>query len=404
MNSGLVSQPPLDRTLPGALRFFFKKGSAKVFAHAIDIDLEFWRATFGTGHKDFEYYRLLEETVHSGFVYRYLVLFGLDERAIALQPLIVVDQDLAAAINGRIGRAIKTIRARAPRFLYSRMVMAGCVVGDGRLGLLANADPHVAIELLTEALRQFARTEAISLVTFKDFSVHSRDHLRPLTRAGYTRLDGFPSLRLDLTFASVNEYMQQRLTRVTRKGFKRKLRKTARATPPIELEVLEDSSAISDEVYQLYLNVAARSEVSFEVFSKRYFIEAALHMPGHVRYFIWRTDGKPIAFSFCTVWGHTIYDHDIGLDYSVAHELNLYHVTFRDILDWALKNGLRVYETAPFNYGVKLHLRLEPVPLDVYVRHTSPLVNFGLRFIAPFFAPAKSDPALRRYFRAQNSA
>lgn len=396
----LLVEGKVDRVQPGALRFFFKQGSAKIFASAADIDAEFWRATFGSGHKDLEYYCLLEETMRTGFTYRYLVLFDLNERAIALQPLVIVDQDLAVTMNGRLGRAIKFIRAHAPRFLYSRILLAGCLVGDGKFGVLPDVDPSFAAELLAEALQQFAKSETISLVVIKDFPVWFRPDLGQLIRSGYTRLDGFPSLYLDLDFASVEQYMRNHLTRVTRKSFKRKLRKTRAAAPPIELEVLEDCSLIIDEIYELYLSVAKRSEVTFEVFTKEYFIEAARRMAGHVRYFIWRRGGKPVAFSFCTVWGDTIYDNDLGLDYSIAHELNLYHLTFHDILEWGLKHRLRSYQTAPFNYEMKLHLGLQPVPLDLYVRHPSPLLNSGLKLIAPRFAPAKVDPALRKYFRS----
>jgi hypothetical protein len=404
LNSSLTTKQ-INRPAPaGVLRFFSQRGSAKVLAKTTDIDAELWRATFGTGYKNFEYYRLIEDTVQTGFTYRYLVLFDLDERPIALQPLIIADQDLATAINGRIGRAIKSIRARLPRFLYSRMLMAGCLVGDGKLGILPGVDPSFASDLLAEALQQFARSEAISFVTIKDFSPSLRSNLRPLVRAGYTRLDGFPSLHLDLNFSSVEGYMRQYLSRVTRKSFKRKLKKTAAAIPRIELEVRNDCSETIDEIYPLYLNVAQRGDVTFEVFTKEYFLEASRRMPERVRYFIWRQNGKAIAFSFCIIWGDTIYDNDIGLDYAVAHELNLYHLTFHDILDWALKNHLRFYETAPFNYEVKLHLRLRPVPLDLYIRHRSPVINLFLKFVAPFFAPAKSDPALRKYFRVHNRA
>jgi hypothetical protein len=404
LNSSLAAEQSNRPAPAGVLRFFFRRGSARVFVKTTDIDPELWRATFGTGYKNFEYYRLIEHTVQTGFTYRYLILFDLEERPIALQPLIIADQDLATAINGRIGRAIKSIRARLPRFLYSRMLMAGCLVGDGKLGILPGVNPSYASDLLAEALQQFARSEAISFVTIKDFSPSLRSNLRPLVRGGYTRLDGFPSLHLDLNFSSVEDYMRQRLSRVTRKSFKRKLKKTAAVIPRIELEVRNDCFEMIDEIYPLYLNVAQRSDVAFEVFTKEYFLEASRRMPKCVRYFIWRQNGKAIAFSFCTIWGDTIYDNDIGLDYAVAHELNLYHLTFHDILDWALRNHLRFYETAPFDYEVKLHLGLCPDRLDLYIRHRSPVINLLLKFVAPVFAPAKSDPALRKYFRVHNSA
>ena len=390
--------------IPGALRFFFEGGGAKVFARSTDVDPELWRVTFGAGPKGFEYYQLIEETVGMGFAYRYLVLFDSDERAIALQPLILVDQDLAASINGHIGGAIKFVRTRAPRFMQARMLMAGCLVGEGKLGVISGVDPNFASTLLARALRFFAQAEDVSMIAIKDFPVHLRQELGPLTRGGYTRIDGFPSLYLDLDFASVDDYMRERLTRVTRKSLRRKLKKTAAVVPPIQLEVLTDCSDVIDEIYPLYLNVVERSEVRFEVFTKEYFLEAGRRMPGRFRYFIWRRAGKAVAFCFCTIWGETIYDNDIGLDYDAAYDLSLYYLTFHDILDWALKHRLRVYETAPFNYDAKLHLRLKLVPLDLYVRHTTPLFNLMLKFIAPLFAPAKSDPALRKYYRANNSA
>ena len=122
------------------------------------------------------------------------------------------------------------------------------------------------------------------------------------------------------------------------------------------------------------------------------------------RYFVWRRGGKAIAFSFCTVWKDEIWDNDIGFDYDVAHDLNLYYLTFHDVLVWALRHGLKHYHSAPFNYDPKLHLRLRPVPVDLYVRHRSPAINSILKRIAPLFAPAKSDPALRKYFRVHTSA
>jgi hypothetical protein len=404
LNSSLAVEQSTRRAPAGVLRFFFRRGSAKVFVKTTDVDPELWCATFGADYKNLEYYRLIEDTLQTGFTYRYLVLFDLEERPIALQPLIIVDQDLATAINGRIGRAVKSIRARLPRFLYSRILMAGCLLGDGKLGILPGVNPEFASDLLAEALQQFAHSEAVSLVTIKDFSPSLRPNLRSLVRDGYTRLDGFPSLRLDLNFTSVEDYMRQRLSRVTRKNFRRKLKKTAAVIPRIELEVRNDCVEIIDEIYPLYLNVAQRSDITFEVFTEEYFLEASLRMPERVRYFIWRQNAKTIAFSFCTIWEDTIYDNEIGLDYAVAHELNLYHLTFHDILDWALRNHLRFYETGPLDYEVKLHLGLCPDRLDLYVRHRSPFINLILKLVAPVFAPAKSDPALRKYFRVHNGA
>ncbi|MDQ6809962.1 MAG: GNAT family N-acetyltransferase [Verrucomicrobiota bacterium] len=377
--------------------FRLRSGSAELFARSTDVPAEIWAATFGDSPKDFAYYRLIEETMTSHFSYRYLLMRGSARVAVALQPLIIADQDLTASSGAIVRQIAKAFRRLAPRFLRTRMLMAGCLVGDGKLGVIAGADSLEAAALLGEGLLAVAKRERISLITVKDFPAEFREVLAPLTSTGYCRLPSFPPMKLELDFSTFDEYMQRRLGKITRKGLRRKLRKAGEAKPAIKLEVTDDCRDVIDEIYPLYLAVAGRSDVSFEIFTKEYFVEASRRMPERFRFFIWRQGGRAVAFSFCTIWRDAIYDNDIGLDYSVAHELNLYYVTFRDLLEWALAHGLRTYHSAPFNYDPKLHLRLQPEPVDIYVRHTSPILNAALGWVAPAFAPAKSDPALRRY-------
>jgi hypothetical protein len=374
-----------------------ERGSFQVFARAGDVDPEIWRAAFGDDQKDFGYYRLIEETLTSDFAFRYMVLTDGADRAIALQPLILVDQNLAATSKPVLARLIRWIRCVWPRFLRARMLIAGCLVGEGKLGVIPPADPEQASAILAEALMNYGRSQKIRLITAKDFNAKLRETFVPLVGAGYIHLAGFPSLALHLDFNSFDEYLRTHLSKITRKGLRRKLRKSDNACPPIQLEVLEDCSGVIDEIYPLYLQVTERSEVSFEVFTKDYFREAGRRMPGRFRYFVWRRAGKAIAFSFCTIWGNTFYDNDIGLDYDVAHDLNLYYLTFRDLIEWALRHDLKYYCTAPFNYDPKLRLGLELVDLDLYVRHTSRAMNAVLRLVAPYFSPAKSDPVLRKH-------
>ena len=376
-------------------RLRLSRGYACVYGHAADIALEIWRAAFFDTPKDFQYYQLLEETMRSHFDYRYLLVFDEENRPLALQPLVVAIQDLAASAGGKFAQRVAKMRARFPRFFQSRMALAGCLVGDGKIGILRSGD--AAVPLVAEALEKFARGEGIGLLAFKDFPATTREALSCLGEIGYVRLAGFPSLAIDLNFSSFEEYMATRLSKVTRKSLRRKFRVADSVSQPLTLEVLSEVERQIDEIYPLYLAVAQQSDVRFEIFTREYFIEASRLAPGRFRYFIWRQDGRAVAFSFCTIWNGTIYDNDIGFDYAVAHELNLYYVTFRDLLKWALHNGLRRYASAPFNYDPKLHLRLELQPVDLYVKHTSRILNPLLRTLAPAFEPARSDPTLRRH-------
>ena len=256
---------------------------------------------------------------------------------------------------------------------------------------------ETATPLVAEALEKYAGSIGIRLVGFKDFPAGMRSAFSSLNQAGYVRVTGFPPLTLDLNFASFEEYAIKQLSRATRKNLRRKFRAAGGAWPPISFEVWTDAEQIVDEIYPLYLAVAETSAVQFEIFTREYFLEAGRSAPGKFRYFIWRQGSRAVAFSFCTVWDGTLYDNDIGLDYSVAYELNLYYVTFRDLLNWALANGLRRYASAPLNYDPKLRLRLEPQEVDVYVKHTSRWLNALIKAFARVFEPARTDPVLRRH-------
>jgi len=369
-------------------------GRALVFEHARDVPMEFWARGFSNTPKDFQYYELIEQTMGSAFEYRYLAVFDRTNRSVALQPLVLTTQDLAVSASEAIVRFVTKLRTVWPRLWRSRMALAGCLVGEGETGAIEPVE--VAIPLVAESLEKYARSQGIFLVGFKDFPTKMRSAFSCLSRWGYARIAGFPPLTLELNFASFDEYMAMQLSRATRKNLRRKFRAADDASPPLALEVWTDAEQIIDEIYPLYLAVAQTSAIRFEVFTREYFLEAGRCAPGKFRYFIWRQGGRAIAFSFCAIWNGTLYDNDIGLDYTVAYELNLYYVTFRDLLNWALANGLRRYASAPFNYDPKLRLRLQLQPVDVYVKHISPWLNPLIKVLALLFEPARTDPVLRR--------
>lgn len=371
------------------------RGHVLVFEHARDVPMGFWERGFSDCWKDFQYYDLIEQTMRCGFDYRYLLVFDENDRPIALQPLLLASQDLAISAGARIARLVAKLRTHWPHFLKSRVALAGCLVGDGKMGTMESDE--TAAPLVAEAVEKYAGSIGIRLVGFKDFPARTRSAFSSLNHAGYSRVTGFPPLILDLNFASFEEYATKQLSRATRKNLRRKFRSADDASPAISFEVWTDAEQIIEEIYPLYLAVAETSAIQFEIFTREYFLEAGRSAPGKFRYFIWRQGSRAVAFSFCTVWDGTLYDNDIGLDYSVAYELNLYYVTFRDLLNWALANGLRRYASAPFNYDPKLRLRLEPQGVDVYVKHTSPWLNPFIKAFARVFEPARTDPVLRRH-------
>jgi predicted N-acyltransferase len=205
-----------------------------------------------------------------------------------------------------------------------------------------------------------------------------------------------PQTRLNIAYADFDDYMQSALNSATR----RKLRKKFRATEsgaPIELSVTHDVTSIIDEVYPLYLQVYERSKLRFERLTEGYFCRLGTTMPDRARFFVWRRHTKAVAFGACIVHGDTMFAEYLGLDYSVALELHLYHYVFRDLVRWAIANGYRWFQSSGLNYDPKLHLRHRLKPVDLYVRHASSVINMFMRPALPLLEPTRHDVTLRKF-------
>jgi predicted N-acyltransferase len=354
-----------------------------------------WKRVFQNRCKDHRYYEIVDETLENDFEHHYLRLEDASGTIRAIQPVFFVRQNLVEGVPGKIRSVIDVIRKILPRFLTMRILMVGCAAGTGDLGACDEKDEPWTADALPESLRTYARQNKASLVVLKDFPAKYRPALETFAANGYARIPSMPMTRLPLRYENWDEYFRT-LSKATRKDLRRKFRKAERGQK-IEMEIVSDIGPFIDEIYPLYLAVHERSPLKFETLTKEYFCAIAQRMPDHARFFIWRQGGKIVAFSFCLVCDDAIYDECIGLDYSVALDLHLYFHTLRDTISWALQQRLKYYYSNPLNYEPKLHLDCELVPLDLYVRHTSALLNPIFRRVIKYLGPTRHDPVLRRF-------
>ena len=384
-------------------------GSAEIHDRIDAIDPAIWQTLFPSHWKNYEYYRTLADTFSAEFPQRYLLLKNGAGEICAIQPFFFVRQDLTVSLPGTLRRLLLAVRRWLfPRFLTLRLMMVGCVVGEGQTGLASGLSPADRADVFTAldvALACYARRERIGIRLWKDFPAATRGDLTPALRAGlgHVRIPSLPAVSLSLEgLRSFDEFLDSRLGKSTRKSLRRKFREAeaaaTAASAPLVLEVKNHvTDAEAAEVHALYERIAHRGDIHFEVFTKDYFLLLSQRMPEQAHFFIWRRAGRVVAFAFCMVQGDAIYDNDIGLDYDVAHELHLYHVTFRDLVNWATAHGLRRYHSSPFNYHPKLRLRMELAPLDLYVRHRFGFIQFFLRRFAPLLEPTRQEPVLREF-------
>lgn len=376
-------------------------GNAHILSRAQLAECPAWKEIFRDQCKDHRFYEIIARTLREDFEYEYIVLKDASGTLRAIQPIFFVRQNVVEGVPG-LRAAVDTIRRRFPKFLTLRILMVGCAAGESHLGVLRHEDEEWAARALHSSLKKYARQRGASLVVLKDFSSRYRSTLSSFSLNGYARVPSMPMTQLALHHGDFETFLMT-LGKATRKNLRRKFRKAEKAEP-ITCDVVSDITPHIEEVYPLYLQVYQRSPLKFERLTKEYFCEIGRGLPERTRFFIWRQNGKPIAFSLCLVHGNTLYDEYLGLDYSVALDLHLYFYTFRDIISWALQHGITSYCSSPLNYDPKLHLGCTLLPLDLYVTHTASILNPLFKHAVRFLEPTRHDPVLRQFSNAHQLA
>lgn len=368
-----------------------------IAGHPRVAQLQAWRNSFRAQRKDSRYYEIVEKTICPDFDFRYFLIQDEYGRTRAVQPFFVLDQDVLAGLEPRWQKLAAKIRRFWPRFLFIRTLMVGCAAGEGHLPSGAAAAQELDAEALSANICRLARQEGAGLIVLKEFPARYRDTLSAFLKRGFTRIPSMPMTRLDISgFKDFDDYLAKAIKSKRRNEFRRKF-KAATQSAPIELEVVRDASGVVDEIYPLYLQVYSRSKMQFEKLTKEYLAEIGRRMPDKARFFLWRQNGKIIAFALNMVEGDTLYGEYIGFDYEVALNIHLYFYVMRDMVAWSIANGYKTIQSSGLSYAPKLQMAHELAPLDLYVRHTSPLINPIIKFILPWLEPTAAEPLLKQF-------
>jgi hypothetical protein len=67
------------------------------------------------------------------------------------------------------------------------------------------------------------------------------------------------------------------------------------------------------------------------------------------------------------------------------------------MVSWAIANGYKEFRSSGLNYDPKLHLRHLLDPIDLYVRHTSAILNTALKRLLPLLEPTRYEKTLRKF-------
>ncbi|MEI7999601.1 MAG: GNAT family N-acetyltransferase, partial [Candidatus Omnitrophota bacterium] len=210
-----------------------------------------------------------------------------------------------------------------------------------------------------------------------------------------------PNTELDIRFKSFEEYLKT-LSSSTREGLKRNFKKVD-AKVKFDLEITDTlNEETLSQVYELYLQTYNNHELGFEKLTKEFFRKISMNMPGQVKYFLWRVDGKLVTFALCLVSGDYFIDYYLGFDYTVSNDYYLYFIRFRDLLKWCIDHGIKRYEMGQTSYEPKRRLGFNFIRYYLYIKHRNKLLNFLLVPVSNLLKPENFDPVFKQMSKSDS--
>ncbi|MFA5168579.1 MAG: GNAT family N-acetyltransferase [Candidatus Omnitrophota bacterium] len=356
------------------------------------ISPEEWSRVYPQICESYHFFKTLQESGLEQFEWHYILVYDAGE-LVGVAPCFLMHYPLDTTIQGPIKSVLLKIKKRSPNFMELRVLVCGLPMGQGRIGVVRDAG--AVVQAICRAMESLAASRKISILGFKDFGLRECEWLDVLQAEGYYKFESMPSTEMAVPYRFFDEYVKT-LNRVSRDGLKRKLKEIDRAAP-LPMEIREHLSEDElDQVYALYTQTLLRhGEMSFEIMTKDFFRRLSGNMPAQTRYFLWRLNGRIVAFALCLVSAERMIDYYLGFDYALAHDLHLYFTRFRDLMKWCIENKIPVYEMGNTGYEAKRRLGFEFVRLFVYAKHLNKFVNPFFHLLCRCLRPENFDATFK---------
>ena len=367
----------------------------KIVKKIEEISAQEWLRVFPNILESYYFFKTIDASNFTGFSFYYILVYKKD-MLVGTAPCFFMDYPLDTTIQGPLKNLAARIRNIFPSIFSLKAVVCGSPTCEGRMGIIGE-DKLKVLEAMVEALEQIAKTKHASVIAFKDFSEGYTEILDRLLKKNFYKINSYPSVEIDIRFNSPEEYLKS-LSRVSRKSLRKKFRQAERLAK-IDCQVSNELGDSLDIAHQLYLQTFAKSDIHFEEYTKDFLKNISRNMPNEVKYFLWRMNGQLVAFNLCLASGDVLVDEFLGLDYALAFKYNLYFITFRDILNWCIENGIKRYESGALSYDTKKRLGCRFVPLYLYLKHRNSCINPFFKILCTLLRPENFDAVLKSIYK-----
>lgn len=357
-----------------------------------------WNRLFPGAAVDWNYLRGCERAGHADFALSVLAAYDGDE-LVGGVPLFRVDYRLDTTLGPALKPAGDWLARHAPRLVKMPLIAMGSPMTEecpiGVLPALAAERRRSVVAALLAGLDAHAAAERVGIVALKDVTEEDRVAAAgPLAAAGFSAMASLPIATMLLPFASFEDYLKSLPPKV-RSDVRAKLKRAAQ----VEVEERTSIDDVYDEVIALYRATNANRKTNYESFDtvpERYFREVLKGSDGKARVMLFRRDGRIIGFVLFLVDGARVDAKLLGLDYTIAREINLYFYLFMELVKYCIDRRIPELKLGQTTYATKLRLGAKLRRSWVYFKHRGALLGPLFRFAGERLSFDAVDPDLAR--------
>ena len=357
-----------------------------------EIPAEDWNKVFPDVLEGYDFYRTLDDSGLGQFTFYYIMVYD-GEAPAGAAACFLMKYPLDTSIRGPLKHITNSVRKRLPDILSVSALICGMPLGSGGIGI--SGDTAAVMDAILRGMEQIAAEKKAAVLAFKDFDKSYAKALDPLRKRGFSKLDSLPYAELEIRFKDFEEYLKS-LSGATRYDLRRKFKKADNLVK-IGLEIADRiEGGVLQDVYDLYLDTVAKHDMGFELLTADFFRNISANMPGKVKFFLWRIEGKLAAFQLSLVSDDVMIDYYVGFDYSIAHKYHLYFIRFRDSLNWCIEHGIKKYEIGATGYEPKRRLDFDFRPLYIYAKFRNRMIRPIFNLMCRFLSFENFDPDLKK--------
>ena len=364
-----------------------------------EIPREAWDALWPGDAEGWAYYRCCEQAMPAGFAVSYLATYA-DVALVAAAPVFHTHYELYSSVRGPVRSMLDAIARRFPSFLRLGVTGLGSPLVDRcHIGLREGFTPEqrsAVLGSLLDGLAQSAGQNAHRLIAVKDLEDGLAVALEgDLQAHGFAKVRSLPNAYLDLPFGSWEAFLKSLSSPSARSYLKRKERGLSR----LRVEFPEEIGALSPRLHALYEQTRTQSQGDYGVFEDldpMYFDEVKRACGDRAQFMLCWLDDRLVSFQLLLAGDRELIGKLIGMDYTVARDLNLYFVNLNQAIRLAIARGIPHVRMGNTAYGVKMIYGARLVTHWINFKHRNAGVNWLLRKLAPLIDYERNDPELAK--------